>query len=105
MAVCAFAVRATITPEREEAFNRWYHEEHIPQVLRYNGAISARRYKVILGDDKYQYMAFYEFASEEVFEAFQASDHFRELIAEYDEHFGETSERTRSAYVQVWPPV
>ena len=103
MAVTIFVVHATISKDQEAAFNKWYNEEHAPHVLRYNGAVSARRYRKILGDDKYQYMAVYEFASEEVFRRFQESDHLKELVKEYNAHFGTTSERTRSAYVQVWP--
>ncbi len=103
MAVTIFVVRATITKDKEAAFNKWYNEEHVPQLLRYNGAISGRRYQKILGDDKFQYMAVYEFASEDVFRRFQESDHFTELVKEYDANFGTTSERQRSAYVQVWP--
>lgn len=103
MAVALFVVRATITKDREAAFNRWYNSEHAPQVLRYNGAVSARRYRKIVGDDKYEYMAVYEFASEEVYRQFMASDHLRELRAEYDKHFGTTSERVGNGYVQVWP--
>lgn len=103
MAVTIFVVRATIAKDKEAAFNKWYDEEHVPQLLRYNGAISGRRYRKILGDDKFQYMAVYEFASEDVFRRFQDSDHFTELVKEYDANFGTTSERQRSAYVQVWP--
>ena len=103
MAVVLFTVQATIAADREEAFNTWYNTEHMAQLLRYPGAVSARRYKKILGDDKYQYMAVYEFDSEATFERFQKSDHLKELIAEYSANFGETSERVRSAYVQVWP--
>jgi hypothetical protein len=103
MAVTIFVVRATITKDKEAAFNTWYNHEHVPQLLQYNGAVSARRYRKILGDDKFQYMAVYEFANEEVFRRFQASDHLKELVKEYDASFGEASERERSAYVQVWP--
>jgi hypothetical protein len=103
MAVAIFVVRATITRDREAAFNKWYNEEHAPQVLRYNGAVSARRYRKILGDDKYQYMAVYEFVNEEVFRAFRESEHFKELVREYNVNFGETSDRVPSAYVQIWP--
>jgi hypothetical protein len=103
MAVTVFVVHATITSDQEAAFNRWYNEEHAPQLLRYNGAVSARRYRKILGEDKYHYMAVYEFASEEVFRRFQDSDHLKELVAEYNANFGTTSQRTRSAWVQVWP--
>lgn len=103
MAVTIFLVRASITKEREAAFNKWYNEEHVPQVLQYNGAVSARRYKQILGEDKLEYMAVYEFANEEVFRRFMESDHLKTLIKDYDANFGGVSQRARSAYVQVWP--
>src|SRR5215467_13091124 len=103
MAVTIFVVRATITKDKEAAFNTWYNNEHVPQVLQYNGAVSARRYKKILGDDKFQYMALYEFASEAAFNRFQDSDHLKTLIKDYNARFGTSSERERSAYVQVWP--
>lgn len=103
MAIVLLTVRATITADQEDAFNRWYENEHCPQLLRYKGAVSARRYRKILGEDSYQYMAMYEFESEATFEAFQKSDHFADLIHEYDINFGDASERERAAYVQVWP--
>jgi hypothetical protein len=103
MATVLFVVKATIEADREDAYNHWYHHEHIPQVLRYNGAVSARRYKKIMGDEKYQYMTMYEFASEQVFEEFKASDHLKGLLSDYDASFGEVSRRDRFAYVQVWP--
>ena len=77
--------------------------EGAPKFLRYPGAVSARRYKAILGEDKFQYMAVYEFASEAAFKRFQDSDHLKTLIKDYNANFSETSERERSAYVQIWP--
>ena len=68
MAITIFVVRATITKDREGAFNKWYNEEHVPQVLQFNGAVSARRYKKILGEHKFQYVAVYKFASQANFE-------------------------------------
>jgi antibiotic biosynthesis monooxygenase (ABM) superfamily enzyme len=103
MAIVLFTVQATITPEQEAAFNRWYNDEHCPQLLRFNGAVKARRYRRLLGDDKFQYMAQYEFADEAAFERFQQSEDFAALKREYETHFGETSERRRDAWVQIWP--
>jgi antibiotic biosynthesis monooxygenase (ABM) superfamily enzyme len=103
MAVIMFVVRATIAKDKEAAFNKWYNEEHAPQVLQFNGAVSARRYRKILGEDKFQYMAVYEFASEAVFKRFQESDHLKTLVKDYDAHFEGVSDRQRSAYVQIWP--
>ena len=103
MAITIFVVRATITKDKEPAFNTWYNNEHAPQVLQFNGAVSARRYRKILGEDKFQYMAVYEFASEDMFRRFQESDHLKTLIKDYNANFETTSERERSAYVQIWP--
>jgi hypothetical protein len=103
MPVVLFIVKATIAKDQEDAFNRWYNEEHCPQLLRYQGAVSARRYKAIMGEEKYQYIAVYEFQDEATFRRFQDSQELVDLKAEYDASFGTVSERERFAYVQVWP--
>jgi antibiotic biosynthesis monooxygenase (ABM) superfamily enzyme len=103
MPTVLFTVKATITADREAAFNRWYNEEHCPQVLRFRGAVSARRYRAILGEDRYRCMAVYEFQDEPTFQRFLESPELKQLVADYDAEFGGASERTRSAYVQVWP--
>jgi len=103
MTIGLYVVRATITVDQEARFNRWYDTEHLPQVLRYNGAVSGRRYRKLAGEDKYDYMAVYEFASEEVLQAFLRSDALKELRAEYDKHFGSVSERIGQSWVQVFP--
>ncbi len=102
MPTALFVVKATIAKDREAAFNRWYNAEHCPQVLRYPGAVSARRYRAIFGEDTYQYMAVYEFQDEDTLRRFVESPHMKELKREYDAHF-EDSSRQRFGYVQVWP--
>jgi antibiotic biosynthesis monooxygenase (ABM) superfamily enzyme len=103
MPTALFTVKATITPDREQAFNEWYNREHVPDVLKFKGAVSARRYRAILPEDKFQYMAVYEFESEATLQRFLQSGHLDELKRDYDAHFEGVSERARSAYVQVWP--
>src|ERR671911_1329850 len=88
MATVLFVVKVSITSEQEEAFNRWYNEEHCPQLLQFDGAISARRYKAIMGEDDYQYMAVYEFESEATFQRFLDSGQLEQLKQDYDAHFG-----------------
>ena len=103
MAVAVLTVKATIPPEREQAFNDWYNHEHVHDVLKYKGAVSARRYKAILPEDKFQYIAVYEFDSETTLLGFLDSEHFAWLKKEFDAHFGGVSDRQRAAYVEVWP--
>lgn len=103
MAIALLTVKSTITPEREKAFNEWYNHEHIPDLFKFPGVVSARRYKAIVGEEKFQYIALYEFESEDRLHAFLKSDHFAWLKKETDAHFGDVCERQRAAYVQVWP--
>ncbi len=102
MPTVLFVVKATISKQEEAAFNRWYNEEHCPQVLQFKGVVSARRYRAILGEDTFQYMAVYEVQDEATFQRLMDSDHMKTLRAEYDAHFPR-SERARFGYVQVWP--
>ncbi len=103
MPTALFTVKATITADRENAFNEWYNHEHIPDVFKFTGLVSARRYKAIVPEDKFQYIAVYEFESEETLHQFLKSEHLAWLRKEYDARFGSVSERQRAAYVQVWP--
>lgn len=103
MPTVMFVVKATITADKDAAFNRWYNEEHVPQVLQFPGLVSARRYKRIDGDEKWQYMAVYEVKDEATYRKLMDSEHMKTLRAEYDAHFGDTSDRARFAYAQVWP--
>ena len=102
MATVAWVVKATITPEQEGAFNRWYNE-HVSLVLQFPGMVSARRYRAIMGEDKWQYMAVYELQDEATFRRLLESDHFKRLRAEYDARWSGVSERKPFAYIQVWP--
>ncbi len=103
MATVLFMVKAVIPKGKEEEFNRWYDEVHIPMVLQFNGVVSARRYKAIVGEEKFQYVAMYEVKDEATFKRLTESDHMKALRADYDAKWGSASERARFAYVQVFP--
>ena len=47
-----------VAPEREDEFNRWYDEEHIPEKRSSPGFWSARRYKH--SSEPHRYLAVYE---------------------------------------------
>src|SRR2546427_12752907 len=104
MATVLFVVKATITKDREEAFDRWYNEEHVPQVLQFKGLVSARRYKALEGEERYQYMAVYELQDEATYRRFIVSEHMKPLRADYDAMFGAAIARARVAQTQVGPP-
>src|SRR5437879_2570810 len=102
MATIPFIGKGTLPSRKEARVHRWYNEEDGPQVFQVPGLVSAHRYKLVDGDDRYRYMAIYELQDEATYRRFVASDHMKTLRAEYDAHFP-MSERARLAYAQVWP--
>ncbi len=91
-------VMASVAPEREEAFNRWYNEDHLPKMLeRVPGILSGRRYRVIEGEEEFRFLAMYEFESYEAMETARKSDVVKQLVREYDEAFGKGGRRRLQA--------
>ena len=63
-------VYTDIDPEREDEFNRWYDETHLPDLLRIEGIVGARRYKLAgppprNQDPACRYLAVYELATDD----------------------------------------
>ena len=80
---------AKVKPEAEEAFNRWYNEDHMPKALeRFPGVVSGRRYQIMEGEDEYRFMAMYEFETCEAMQKAVNSEAIQGLIREFDEAFG-----------------
>lgn len=97
------AVRATVDAGREDAFNRWYDGEHIPDAENMlPGCFGASRYKVTDRDRSHQYIALYAFRNAADLEAAFASAEIKELIRRYDEAIGLFSTRTRTTYARVF---
>ncbi|APT59726.1 MAG: hypothetical protein DI532_22750 [Azospirillum brasilense] len=72
-------VRVDVAPEVEAEFNRWYEEEHIPDLLGCPGWLSARRF--VSDDGGPRYAAVYEIAGPWVYDTpeFAAVKGFRHL--------------------------
>lgn len=61
-----------VEAEWEAEYNRWYDEEHVPNLMQVPGYRSARRYVAIEGEPRY--MAFYEIDS---LDAYRSPEHDR----------------------------
>ncbi len=53
-----------VSADVDEEFNRWYNEEHIPELLAIPGVLDAARYVAVSGSPKY--LACYELENPEV---------------------------------------
>ena len=61
-------------PGREDEYNRWYSEQHLNDVLKVPGFLSAQRFELALDDplSTWRYMALYEFESEDPMQSLEA---------------------------------
>lgn len=100
-----FLVKATVDTAQADAFDHWYNVEHAPSVLQVPGCRSARRFVLERADseERFEWLAVYEFESEAAYLAFEASPFRAELRLDYDRRFGQVSERVHLQYRQVWP--
>lgn len=55
-------VRVNIAPEKEQQFNEWYNNVHVPEILACPGFLSGTRFQRVSGDG-IRYMALYELQS------------------------------------------
>ncbi|UCD08837.1 MAG: hypothetical protein JSU79_10850 [Dehalococcoidales bacterium] len=79
-------VASQSTPDKEEEFNRWYTDVHVPMFFGFDGLKQAGRYRCI-GDagDNARYLAIYEFEDEEALAAFPKSEAFAEAVKDFEE--------------------
>ena len=81
-------VASESSPEKEEDFNRWYSDVHLPMLFGYDGVKRASRYRLI-GDDfksNAKFLAIYEFDSRKDMEEFPESQAFKDAIKDFDEN-------------------
>src|SRR4051794_4263244 len=88
---------ASVDPAHEDDFNRWYEEEHLPDVRkRFPEITSARRYRATDGEEpRYLVVYEYEVDSEDELTALASPEHprRRELWRLYDEAMGRVAQR------------
>jgi hypothetical protein len=84
-------VYAAVTPTKgkEEEFNRWYVEEHIPFVQRNKGWIGCRRFEKIGGDGP-TYLVVHEYENSD----WQTSPEFRACMEQAIDFMGKTFDNT-----------
>jgi hypothetical protein len=93
MTAC-FIVRAQVLdPMIEDAFDRWYGEEHLPDAAKAFGA--RRAWRGWSDTHASVHYAFYEFDDAERARAIIGSEALAKLVAEFDRAWGDKVRRSR----------
>ena len=90
-------IRANIAPEKEQEFNQWYNNVHLPAVLAVPGFISGRRFQRVSGDE-IRYMALYELGSIDVLK----SEAFKQ-VSGWSEFEPYILKQSWNVYRQIYP--
>jgi len=78
-------VASQSTPEKENNFNKWYTEVHVPMFFGYKGLQKASRYQRLGDDDKSaKYLAIYEFDTKEALDGFTKSPEFAAAVEDFE---------------------
>lgn len=80
-----YLVSFDVDRRHRDAFNRWYDEEHVPDLLECPGFEEARRYERVDGvEEPYRFLAAYEVESLHAF----TTDQYRALSEQPDSKLG-----------------
>ena len=55
-----------VDPSRDDEFNQWYDNVHVPDVKKVPGIVGARRFKTLTTDAAHRYVAIYEVDADDV---------------------------------------
>jgi hypothetical protein len=66
MAKGIMVVASSPAEGREDEYNEWYNQEHIPALLSVPGFVSARRFRVRGDTDGHKYLAIYELEADDL---------------------------------------
>ncbi len=97
MPAAFFVVRATVAdPAKRQAFDDWYHREHLPDAVKAFGVKKALRFWSV--SDPALHQASYEFADRAALDRAMSGDALKALVAEFDRCWPEVK-RTREIFV------
>ncbi|MBN2240458.1 MAG: hypothetical protein JW712_11855 [Dehalococcoidales bacterium] len=78
-------VASQSTPAKEEAYNKWYTEVHVPMLFGYEGVKKASRYRLIgESPDQAKFLAVYEFETAEDMAGFPESPAFAAAVDDFE---------------------
>jgi hypothetical protein len=92
-------------PSREDEFNRWYDNIHIPDLLEIPGMIRATRYENIdpEGNGRAKFLAIYEFESDDIKETQSLMYEYRDRSRRPGHHSELLNVKTNGIYRQIMP--
>ena len=103
-----YMVKSIVSEKYIDEFNEWYHHAHMPKLIEHSGCRTARRFKAIESEDKYLYLAVYEFEDLKKYTDYNNSQTKKELLLDFKQTFGDRAEDfkrelKRSVWEQVYP--
>ncbi len=78
-------VQMDMAEEKEDEFNEWYNNKHIPEIIQVKGFVSGKRYKAAKGSPKY--LAVYEFENADVIKDAMKDEGFAKAGKDFQDNY------------------
>lgn len=88
--------------ELSEEFSKWYNAVHMPDFIKACGAVRGTRFQSVMDGADYNFLAMYEYENEESLREMLKSDALKNAIAEFDEIWGDRTNRIRMAFTPIF---
>ncbi|HTS82163.1 MAG TPA: DUF4286 family protein [Myxococcaceae bacterium] len=97
-----YRVMIEVSPEAEQAWSRWFTEEHVAAVLRQPGFLGATRWKDVepAPDGWARYVVHYRSSSVEAIEAYRSSAEAARIRDDHTSRFGNVTRLSRSVLAE-----
>ena len=96
-------VELPVPAGREDEWNAWYHDVHIPDVLaNVPGARHSTRYRLVAGDDDVRYLVVHEFDSLTTLQSYFDSPVLAERWSDYARLWGSRAAVRRRAFEPIF---
>jgi len=100
MARAVLAIELPVPAGREDEWNRWYHDEHIPDMWRsVPGVVRSVRYEIVGAQ---RYVALHEFESEQKLRDYLDSGLMDSRWQLYEDQWGAAPSALRRGFVPVY---
>ncbi len=90
-------------PEREDEFNDWYSNIHIPDILTMPGIVGARRFRVLGDSGQWKYLAVYELDADDPEAAWANMMAQARVWSEQGRGFAAVKAQPAGMYEHIWP--
>ena len=98
-----YLVKSVVASEHAAEFNRWYHEKHIPELVKLSGCERGRRFKSVRGKKNTSTWRSMNSRTWLLFSNTRRARGKKYLVGDFKKLFGDKAELKGEVWEQIYP--